>query len=549
MMPPETPKQIEERLQRYAKERRTQGGDFALHPATRRLLQDEVRRQHGAAAKGRTGWAGWLSWWRNGLVIGGGVAAGVLFATWMFRDSRPAGQTMQLAKNEAPLNPARARERERRVAEVRDEAKQVVAEVPLSKAKQDSSDVLTRRSAGPEVTTLTDSLTPVPKAAGDPAGANYSLNLSPAPAQSLYANGNAPVSPQTQAGASPLERPTAQLNFQKSGASADQRGMTTQFGLENKSQAGQKAGPPGFGETATAAPPSPGGIGSGSGRNAQTGTGPGLAEADQKQNAPQSLRSVDSPEAGPAGQSRRMNNNGVLLTDLAAKDAEAVAPTAPPAPAPQLLPALTRSSLRGGLENQAKLSAAPAPATQANATTDRYQRVEMESLTGRDADQLEARAPKPAGSVARAVVLDDFTVEQRGDSLRLIDADGSVYEGTIATTNVVTDLAVTDRSSLKKEMVRAAAGEAAAEVGRQYFFRATGSNVTLRQRVLVNGQVRATDELMPATGRAENPSTATRFKAAVGAPGSTNRMSTMEGTVQVGTTNAQKFRAVRTPRP
>ena len=51
MMPPEGENKSEERLQRYARERRGQGGDFSLHPATRRLLQGEVTRQFGARAK------------------------------------------------------------------------------------------------------------------------------------------------------------------------------------------------------------------------------------------------------------------------------------------------------------------------------------------------------------------------------------------------------------------------------------------------------------------------------------------------------------------
>ena len=47
-MSEETPNQSEERLQRHAKERRAQGGDFALHPATRQMLQGEVVRMLGA---------------------------------------------------------------------------------------------------------------------------------------------------------------------------------------------------------------------------------------------------------------------------------------------------------------------------------------------------------------------------------------------------------------------------------------------------------------------------------------------------------------------
>ena len=191
MMSPETPQQTEERLQRYAKERRAQGGAFALHPATRRLLQDEVRRQHGPAVKARPGWGSWLGLWRNGLVIGGGVAAAVLLATWMFRDSPLTPVALQLAQNEISLNPRRLMEAEKRVDELRDEANKTTPEIALAKAKPDFSDNLTRQNketllgAAPK----TGSLTPVSQVANDSLAASDALNLSQAPARGFYANG------------------------------------------------------------------------------------------------------------------------------------------------------------------------------------------------------------------------------------------------------------------------------------------------------------------------------------------------------------------------
>ena len=61
-MPPEGPNKVEELLQRYAKERRERGGDFSLHPATRRLLQGEVAREFARARRERRNW---LSIWQS----------------------------------------------------------------------------------------------------------------------------------------------------------------------------------------------------------------------------------------------------------------------------------------------------------------------------------------------------------------------------------------------------------------------------------------------------------------------------------------------------
>src|SRR5215216_6717479 len=71
-MPPEGQNNSEEKLQRYAKERRERGGDFSLHPATRQMLQGEVVRQFGKA-EARTKPKGW---WAILLAFPGRLAAG-----------------------------------------------------------------------------------------------------------------------------------------------------------------------------------------------------------------------------------------------------------------------------------------------------------------------------------------------------------------------------------------------------------------------------------------------------------------------------------------
>src|SRR6185503_5973576 len=106
-----------------------------------------------------------------------------------------------------------------------------------------------------------------------------------------------------------------------------------------------------------------------------------------------------------------------------------------------------------------------------------------------------------------------------------------------------------------------------------YSFRASGSNVTLRQMVVVNGRFApATDTLTarrlaaPAGSGSSSPvntpaptsasSTApNRTNGGAQRPGfggrygyTTNQSATIEGTVRIGTTNQQWFRAVRSSR-
>ena len=89
-------------------------------------------------------------------------------------------------------------------------------------------------------------------------------------------------------------------------------------------------------------------------------------------------------------------------------------------------------------------------------------------------------------------------------------------------------------------------------------FRATGSNVTLRQSVVVNGRftpgteagragrarpAEAPSKIADLAARRVVPTTSNAFAGQYGA--ATNATSTIEGTVRIGTTNQQWFRAYR----
>ena len=104
MMPPEGQNKSDEMLQRYAKERRGQGGDFSLHPATRRLLQGEVTRQFGARAKNGAGRRSRFWLWRGRLAVVSMLAVVLAAGVWMFSNGQPRKTVMNLADAGARAN-------------------------------------------------------------------------------------------------------------------------------------------------------------------------------------------------------------------------------------------------------------------------------------------------------------------------------------------------------------------------------------------------------------------------------------------------------------
>src|SRR4051812_39932611 len=95
-MQPEGPNKSEEMLQRYAKQRRKQGGDFSLHPATRRLLQGEVTRQRGAQITEGRSWLAWFGLWRGRFAAGVAFVAVLVSGAWIFWNGQ-SKEPMQVA--------------------------------------------------------------------------------------------------------------------------------------------------------------------------------------------------------------------------------------------------------------------------------------------------------------------------------------------------------------------------------------------------------------------------------------------------------------------
>jgi hypothetical protein len=107
-----------------------------------------------------------------------------------------------------------------------------------------------------------------------------------------------------------------------------------------------------------------------------------------------------------------------------------------------------------------------------------------------------------------ANVLNTFQVQQQGNEIRVLDADGSTYTGRIEQSEKSAELdsRITARHSVAKQTRRhdaQAAGETESAAPQSYF-RATGFNVSLKKKLVFEGNYAAATPQQPATGTSKD---------------------------------------------
>ena len=157
-------------------------------------------------------------------------------------------------------------------------------------------------------------------------------------------------------------------------------------------------------------------------------------------------------------------------------------------------------------------------------------------------------------------VLDRFVIEQQTNTMRVVDADGSVYEGTV---NATAPLDAAGGSGGGEDLVvrQKTLKEAPSSANRGYSFRASGSNVTLRQKIEVSGQFMPGTNAPIVAARGSSGAAAATAPTSRGtvAPSDSRRggnsvglnktnSAVIEGTFRIGTTGEQRFRAVKDAR-
>jgi hypothetical protein len=123
----------------------------------------------------------------------------------------------------------------------------------------------------------------------------------------------------------------------------------------------------------------------------------------------------------------------------------------------------------------AKQETSPADAV----TSQRFYRVDIAAR----------RSAKEAPSTA-APLLTSFRVEQNGGEMRIVDADGSIYTGTVQVANQESESHTTFASTFKSAPAGAAArAPQQFPAAQNYFFRVAGTNRNLRQNVVFSGNL------------------------------------------------------------
>ena len=511
---PDDPNKAEELLKRYAKERRERGGDFSLHPATRRMLQGEVRRQLGAPQE-RASWLAWFGVRRNRFAASAALIV-IIASVWFFAASSRSSKRQEFAK-------ANSTRIENELLLARTER--------LAEAKKEPTAPRLNEVAKTEVATraLADGLDIQSKSTRD-----LARNEALAPAQ----------------------KPQSALD--NVALFSDVRTASTETNAFNYSVSLAPA------------------------QNSQNAQGPPTVAASVAQRQEQFLNAAQNTLA----------DNSAAPSQLGAAVANSSAPVA----ANTALPLSDETKLakqsnlpleqRGDVANrapQSQIISTPANPVLATAPAEKLNRGDLAGLAGSSQIQpgqapqrfYRSRNAGPENQVAQktaidarggtkaessdlsGTVLSQFTVEQEGNTMRWRDADGSLYEGTVTAAATAgrgfqTDLKTTaERDKVELLREKAPVQKATdASAGEELVFSVSGSNVTTRQLVTVNGR------FAPNTNRLAGAPELLARRLTLQPQPTPQRPSTLsqdspvmiEGTVRFCGSNEQRFQAVRAPR-
>jgi hypothetical protein len=546
MMPPEGPNnKSEELLQRYAKERREQGGDFSLHPATRRVLQGEVARQFKKpAAEEKSGWWVWLALWRGRLAVGGAVAAAVVLACWVYWDNSKS-RRMEMAQASTP--PERDEAFGRRELAERSAKLDVLSDrlAVATEAKKEAEAVKEKLAVVEEKRKQQ----PMPVDEFGTVASFYSV---------VPATNNSSLSLQLGDQVDYLAGTVVSTNVSSVSRGYSAAGFGVNYAQSQSTNAVAQPQP----LTADYA------FRVNAGEPVQN-----LAVVDRADGAQAASRLMEpgKPAANaPLDSLSRGRNESVANLGAAFTTTPSPArPASPAAPVPaEMPPAATpppAATAFGGAALAAAPTASAVPEALSRRSRDeaRYYRVAPTGVTaGRDVAPQSTLAKAAENSPANFRVLARFAIEQQTNTVRLLDSDGSVYEGTLSTPSAqpTVEFAEADKDAYDRQKVVTLKRESEAR-SQEYSFRAAGSNVTLRQIVEVSGRFAPGTNgtnVVAAPGLAANGAvTAARPERrfvvpgqaaggrAGGLPGAAPAgPAVIDGTVRVGRGTAERFRAL-----
>ena len=539
---------VEELLKAYARKRREEGGStFELHPATRKMLQAEAAREFGKNLRGkRSFFSSLVRFWPRIAFAGAAVVVLSLVLWNMTRQSRKSveyemaqavnepqqdaeGIRRASQKNDSPvasdklhteprnllreeLAPVRrntslsdlavtqrapenapqdvVRAQEKREMQLAEKSRGLGALSEKDVGLRDESEVLLKRSDGLERSKTLSG--PAQPSARPSRSAPTLATSQPRPEQLDRLEAGAALAATTQP-AKPEEQKLAIL--------AKEQTVTASSQVNTKSGAGGGGGGASFADNQNLY-----GVPSLQTNGMQTrvwsSTVSGLA-APATSTFALNAATTDSVNAGrffralngvspPAGGALEFAPTPPPLSAPTEPNATlALAPPAPAAPEPARLPAYsyyfqaTNSFARARFAN-----VVPANRTSGG------------KISGTFAKTTPAQTPQPLYAT--------FDVQQEGQRIRIVDFDGSIYDGRVILTEPTTT-----RSRTAKEAKQVFYEQRAIDGKPTISFTASGTNRTLRKSVLIKGAMTAAAKQRPKPGAsADSKSVADRYSAA-----------------------------------
>jgi hypothetical protein len=152
----------------------------------------------------------------------------------------------------------------------------------------------------------------------------------------------------------------------------------------------------------------------------------------------------------------------------------------------------------------------------------------------------------PVGAQA-AAVLANFQLQQAGNTIRVVDADGSVYDGSILPANE-TGQSERAAEAMPMERARTVAVQDGLQTAPGQFFRVAGTNLTLKQKVVFSGDLLAISSVMTNLQSSEGNIGGSAGGGGPSSSATTNQsswpVSRVTGTAAIGATNTIEINAV-----
>jgi hypothetical protein len=129
-----------------------------------------------------------------------------------------------------------------------------------------------------------------------------------------------------------------------------------------------------------------------------------------------------------------------------------------------------------------------------NYSTTQTKSVQFASNAGQNFDSSAQNSFKNTAAPAEATaVLANFQVQQNGSAIRVVDADGSVYDGALQPGNVAAQKEQVSAGavSLPMDQEKSNISRDEPQMAQNYFFRVAGTNLTLKQNVVFAGNLLA----------------------------------------------------------